>query len=175
MKRKMEGRGAGTRAWSHQRKIFYCPDSGSAHKSAVKIQLSTICSDLIAMVTERWKILIRPALATRRNGMVEGSRKTRWVRQRVVTEGERIMAQPVCVWFYVLMSRITKVHECPLQALNIWMLTLMMPFLDNRFFFPVKKKYFLKCHCFHQTSLLGSRLHKDVWNKLNSKLISSRG
>lgn len=50
---------------------FYCPDTGGAHKSTGKIQLSIICSDLIAMVTEQWKILIKPALATRRK-MVEG-------------------------------------------------------------------------------------------------------
>lgn len=42
---------------------FYCPDTGDAHKSTGKIQLSIICSDLIAMVTEQWKILIKPALA----------------------------------------------------------------------------------------------------------------
>lgn len=70
MKRKMEGSRAGEGAWSHHWKIFYCPDSGGTDKSTGKIQLSIICSDLIAMVTEQWEILIRPALATRRNGMV---------------------------------------------------------------------------------------------------------
>lgn len=52
---------------------FYCPDTGDAHKSTGKIQLSIICSDLIAMVTEQWKILIKPALVTGRE-MVEGMR-----------------------------------------------------------------------------------------------------
>lgn len=41
---------------------FYCLDTGDAHKSTGKIQLSIIWSDLIAMVTEQWKILIKPAL-----------------------------------------------------------------------------------------------------------------
>lgn len=67
---------------------FYCPDTGDAHKSTGKIQLSIICSDLIAMVTEQWKILIKPALATGRK-MVEGETEGRQQRgrQRVVGEG----------------------------------------------------------------------------------------
>lgn len=54
---------------------FYCPDTGDAHKSTGKIQLSIICSDLIAMVTEQWKILIKPALEKE---MVEGEIERRW-------------------------------------------------------------------------------------------------
>lgn len=54
---------------------FYCPDTGDAHKSTGKIQLSIICSDLIAMVTEQWKILIKPALERE---MVEGEIEGRW-------------------------------------------------------------------------------------------------
>lgn len=50
---------------------FYCLDKEDAHKRTGKIQLSIICSDLIAMVTEQWKILIKPALATGRK-RVEG-------------------------------------------------------------------------------------------------------
>lgn len=60
---------------------FYCPDTGDAHKSTEKIQLSIICSDLIAMVTEQWKILIKPALATRRK---DGGRRDR---RKMETEG----------------------------------------------------------------------------------------
>lgn len=53
--------------WSKDRGLessaedLYCSDTGDAHKSTEKIQLSIICSDLIAMVTEQWKILIKPA------------------------------------------------------------------------------------------------------------------
>lgn len=61
---------------------FYCPDRGDAHKSTGKIQLSIICSDLIAMVTEQWKILIKPALARGRErdgGRREGRKmEGRW-------------------------------------------------------------------------------------------------
>lgn len=56
---------------------FYCPDTGDAHKSTGKIQLSIICSDLIAMVTEQWKILIKPGLARGRE-MVEEAREGGW-------------------------------------------------------------------------------------------------
>lgn len=65
MKRKMEGSGSEQKRGSESSaEDFYCPDSGGTHKSTGKIQLSIICSDLIAMVTGRWKILIRPALTT---------------------------------------------------------------------------------------------------------------
>lgn len=87
---------------------FYCPDTGDAHKSTEKIQLSIICSDLIAMVTEQWKILIKPALATGRkmvDGEIEGRQKMR------ETEGGRrgredngtvfeYVCMSVCVFFY---------------------------------------------------------------------------
>lgn len=70
MKRTMEGRGVnkevGGSVGGASVEDFYCPDTGDAHKSTGKIQLSIICSDLIAMVTEQWKILIKPALATGR-------------------------------------------------------------------------------------------------------------
>lgn len=55
MKRKMEGSGVKGRGLESSGEDFYCPDTGDAHKSTVKIQLSIICSDLIAMVTEQWK------------------------------------------------------------------------------------------------------------------------
>lgn len=85
---------------------FYCPDSGGTDKSTGKIQLSIICSDLIAMVTEQWEILIRPALATRRNGMV-----VREGRQKVVTEGEGIMTQLLYILFLsILTSKVATVH-----------------------------------------------------------------
>lgn len=71
------------REWSRGRRLepsvqdFYCPDTGDAHKSTGKIQLSIICSDLIAMVTEQWKILIKPTLARGRK-MVEPAIEGRW-------------------------------------------------------------------------------------------------
>ena len=65
MKRKEDG-GEWREGWGLKSSAedFYCPDARDAHKSTGKIQLSIICSDLIAMVTEQRKILIKPALAT---------------------------------------------------------------------------------------------------------------
>lgn len=57
MKRKTEGRKRGPESSVED---FYCLDTGDAHESRGKIQLSIICSDLIAMVTEEWEILIKP-------------------------------------------------------------------------------------------------------------------
>lgn len=62
------------------------------------------------MVTGRWKILIRPALATRRNGMVEGRRKMKQMRQ---TEGGNTGRwdngiASVYLNLCVLMSRVNK-------------------------------------------------------------------
>lgn len=58
MKRKTKGCKRGPESSAEN---LYCLDTGDALKSrGGKIQLSIIGSDLIAMVTQEWEILIRP-------------------------------------------------------------------------------------------------------------------
>lgn len=107
---------------------FYCPDTGGAHKSTEKIQLSIICSDLIAMVTEQWKILIKPATSKK---MVEsrdrGKTTMRDAGWEKTERGQRHSPRTVCACVFagvclvscILMSTAAKVHDCPNQALNI--------------------------------------------------------
>lgn len=54
---------------------FYCSGAGDVHKGSGKIQLSIICADLIAMVTEQRKILIK--LAPERERKKEERQKER--------------------------------------------------------------------------------------------------
>lgn len=86
---------------------FFIVRTVEVHTKAQKIQLSIICSDLIAMVTGRGKILIRPVLATRRNGMVEG----RWKMKQTEggnTERWDVGTASVYLNLCVLMSRVNK-------------------------------------------------------------------
>lgn len=117
MKRRMEGSGVRKGGPESSVEDFYCLDTRDAHKSTGKIQLSIICSDLIAMVTEQWKILIKPALATgRKMGERREKAKTEtecWWRER---EDKGIVC--VCVWFQPVLSRIPKFTDCPHHGLT---------------------------------------------------------